>query len=65
MILLIKGHYATTINKVEVQPDLAGNLCHIIIPTNGSYTRIMGIYMPGDEAQTQKKVYQYIQEQAI
>ena len=64
VIQLIKGHYATTINKVEVQPDLAGNFCHIIIPTNGSYSHIMGVYMPRDEAKTQKKVYQHIQEHA-
>jgi hypothetical protein len=41
----------------SLQPDLAVNLCHIIIPTNGSYTHIMGVYMPGEEAKTQKKVY--------
>ncbi len=64
VILLIKGQYATTINKVEVQPELAGHLCHAILPSNGSYTHIIGVYMPGEEANTQKQIYQYIQEQA-
>jgi exonuclease III len=61
VILLI---YATTINKVEVQSELAGHLCHVIPPSNGSYKHIIGVYMPAEETSTQKQIYQYIQEQA-
>ncbi len=59
-IILIKGHYATTINNVDVQPEPVGHLFYIVLPTNGSYTHIMGVYMSGDEATTQEKVCQSI-----
>ena len=65
VILLIKNQYAHTITKIEVSPALAGNLCHVCIPThNQNQLHVIGVYMPGENPGTQAQIYQYLQDQA-
>jgi exonuclease III len=62
VITLIKNHYAHTITKAEVRPELAGHLVHTSLPFSNSCTHILGIYMSSDCANTRKKIYAYIQD---
>ena len=65
VILLVKNQYAHTITKIEVSPALAGNLCHICLPTHDqNQLHVIGIYMPGENPGTQAQIYQYLQDQA-
>jgi exonuclease III len=63
VMVLIKNHYAATLVNMEVINELAGHLVHITLPAPNSCIHIIGIYMPGDKPATQKKIYQYIQNQ--